>query len=63
MRNQIDNLVDSFTNGNRAGAIDNILAMPKAQACVITAYVHDLLSDYHKAVFTRMLEARMEDNA
>lgn len=60
MRKEIDGLVETWTNGNRKDVINDILEMPKAKACVITAYVHDLLSRYDQGLFTRMLESRAE---
>ena len=53
-------IVENWKNGNRGDAIATILKIKsKANACLVAAYVYDLLDDYDKGVFGRMLEEKI----
>jgi len=58
MQELVSRIIETWLNGNRKDALDTILALKKAKACLVTAYVYDLLSDYDKGVFGRMLQTR-----
>jgi hypothetical protein len=59
VRSTVDDLVELWTNGNRSTVINELVSMrPKAHALNVCSLVYDLLDDYGKGVFGRMLEAR-----
>jgi len=58
---QVDELVESFVNGNRQGVLDAIGELEKSTSIYVTVMVFDSLPDeYHKSVMTRMLLSRSD---
>jgi len=62
MMQYVERVVDDVHNGNLMNASYSILALPKKQAVVVTAYVMDQVRDSHNySALLRVLESHFDD--